>query len=209
MIVYVKTDDKNRVTAVNSEIFISDTTGWTEIDRGDGDRYVHAQGNYFPKPLTDENGVYRYKYSDGIVSERTAEEMAEDILPSSDDIANFKTKRIQESKMLLAKWLNDNPILYTDGKYYSVTEEKQALLNGNLASYERAKSVGVEYPLKWNSTGSSCLEWEYNDLLALSLTIAGYVAPKVAIQQNIELDIKACETMDEIDSIVIDYDEEK
>ena len=79
MRVYIKTDDKNRVIAVNSEIFISDTTGWTEIDRGDGDRYVHAQGNYFPKPLTDDNGVYRYKYADDIVSERTAEEMAGDI----------------------------------------------------------------------------------------------------------------------------------
>ena len=79
MRVYVKTDHENRVTAVNSEIFISDTTGWVEIDRGDGDRYVHAQGNYFPKLLTDENGVYRYKYTDGIVSERTAEEMAGDI----------------------------------------------------------------------------------------------------------------------------------
>ena len=79
MRVFVKTDHENRVTAVNSEIFISDTTGWTEIDRGDGDRYVHAQGNYLPKPLTDENGVYRYKYADGIVSERTAEEMAGDI----------------------------------------------------------------------------------------------------------------------------------
>lgn len=79
MRVYIKTDDKNRVTAINSEIFISDKTGWVEIDRGDGDRYVHAQGNYFPKPLTDENGVYRYKYADGIVSERTAEEMAGDM----------------------------------------------------------------------------------------------------------------------------------
>ena len=128
---------------------------------------------------------------------------------TAEEIEAHKNKRIQESKILLAKWLNDNPILYTDGKYYSVTEEKQALLNGNLASYERAKSVGVEYPLKWNSTGSSCLEWEYNDLLTLSLTIAGYVAPKVAIQQNIELDIKACETMDEINAVVIDYDEAK
>ena len=79
MKVYIKTDHENRVTAVNSEIFISDTTGWTEIDRGDGDRYVHAQGNYLPKQLMDENGVYRYKYADGIVSERTAEEMAGDI----------------------------------------------------------------------------------------------------------------------------------
>ena len=79
MQVFIKTDSKNRITAVNSEIFISDVSEWTEIDRGEGDRYVHAQGNYFPKPLTDENGVYRYKYADGAVSERTAEEMAGDI----------------------------------------------------------------------------------------------------------------------------------
>ena len=138
-----------------------------------------------------------------------ADVTATEPIVTAEEIEAHKTKRIQESKILLAKWLNDNPILYTDGKYYSVTEEKQALLNGNLASYERAKSVGIEYPLKWNSTGSSCLEWEYNDLLALSLTIAAYVAPKVAIQQNIELDIKACETMEDIDAVVIDYDEAK
>ena len=126
-----------------------------------------------------------------------------------DTLTPAKEIKIAESKEKLADWLQNNPMLHTDGKYYSVTTEKQALLNGNLASYERAKSIGVEYPLKWNSTGSSCLEWEYNDLLTLSLTIAAYVAPKVAIQQNIELDIKACETMDEIDAVVIDYDEAK
>ena len=125
---------------------------------------------------------------------------------TAEEIEVHKTKRIQESKMMLVKWLNDNPILYTDGKYYSVTEEKQALLNGNLASYERATQAGIEYPLKWNSTGEECTDWSYNDLLTLSLNIAAYVAPKVAIQQNIELDIKACETMDEINAVVIDYD---
>ena len=78
-IVYVKIDENNRVTDINSSAFISDVSEWAEIDMGVGDRYHHAQGNYFPKPLTDENGVYRYKYADGIVSERTAEEMAGDI----------------------------------------------------------------------------------------------------------------------------------
>ena len=79
MRVFIKIDDKNRVIAINSEIFISDLTGWTQIDDGVGDRYAHAQGNYFPKSLTDRNGVYRYKYADGAVVERTAEEMAEDM----------------------------------------------------------------------------------------------------------------------------------
>ena len=79
MRVFIKTDDKNRVTAVDSELFIYDRTGWVQIDEGNGDRFAHAQGNYLPKPLTDDNGVYRYKYADGAVMERSAEEMAADI----------------------------------------------------------------------------------------------------------------------------------
>ena len=79
MKVYIKVDEKNRVTDINSEIFIEDITGWTQIDDGEGDRFVHAQGNYLPKPLMDKYGVYRYKYTNGVVTERTAEEMAADI----------------------------------------------------------------------------------------------------------------------------------
>ena len=79
MRVYIKTDSKNRIIAVNSEIFISDVSGWVEIDSGDGDRFAHAQGNYLPKSITDNNGVYRYKYENGAVCERSAEEIAADI----------------------------------------------------------------------------------------------------------------------------------
>ena len=126
---------------------------------------------------------------------------------TAEEIEAHKTKRIQESKILLAKWLNDNPILYTDGKYYSVTEEKQALLNGNLASYERAKSVGIVYDLKWNATEQPCESWSYTDLLTLSLNIAAYVAPKVSKQQYLEVQIRNCETIEDINAIMIDYDE--
>lgn len=122
------------------------------------------------------------------------------------DLEAAKDEKIQESKAKLSEWLNDNPILYTDGKYYSVTEEKQSLLNNNLASYERATAAGIEYPLKWNSTGSECVAWDYSELLALSLTIAGYVAPKVSMQQSVELEIKSCSSIDEINAVVIDYD---
>ena len=79
MRVFIKTDSKNRITAVDSEIFISDTSGWVEIDNGDGDKFAHAQGNYLPKPLTDENRIYRYKYENGVISERSADEMAADM----------------------------------------------------------------------------------------------------------------------------------
>ena len=93
MRVFIKTDSKNRVTAIDSEIFISDTSGWVEIDRGDGDKFAHAQGNYLPKSLTDENCVYRYKYENGVISERSEDEMAADmpvpapVPPSNEELA--------------------------------------------------------------------------------------------------------------------------
>lgn len=51
--VLVQIDDAGRVTAINSDAFVSGD-GWTAIDEGEGDRYRHAQNNYLLKPLTDE-----------------------------------------------------------------------------------------------------------------------------------------------------------
>ena len=75
-IVYVKTNDSSYITAVNSSAFLPDTTGWTEIDSGYGDKYHHAQGNYFLLPIVTEGGAYRYKLVDGKPVECTAEEIS-------------------------------------------------------------------------------------------------------------------------------------
>lgn len=84
-IVYVKLNENYEITAVNSNAFLKDTHGWTELARGYGDQFHHAQGNYFDMPLMDDNGVYRYWVSwedyeeDGYgveIHRRTDEEMA-------------------------------------------------------------------------------------------------------------------------------------
>lgn len=80
-IVYVKVDESNRITAINSSEFLTDVTGWTEIDSGYGDKYHHAQGNYFDKPLCDDRGICRYKLVNGRPVERTQEEMDADYVP--------------------------------------------------------------------------------------------------------------------------------
>ena len=118
MRVFIKTDDKNRVTAVNSEIFISDTTGWTEIDRGDGDRYVHAQGNYFPKPLTTPEGYYRYKYDNGNVVERSEDEINSDAFP--DIISQKKSELSAECEKAIIAGVD------VGDAHYSLTIEDQA-----------------------------------------------------------------------------------
>ncbi|MGN1119538.1 MAG: hypothetical protein ACI4Q4_04215 [Oscillospiraceae bacterium] len=130
------------------------------------------------------------------------------ISPMPEDIEGAKAYKITESKDKLAEWLANHPMTYKDGKQYSVTAEKQSLLNGNLSSYERAQGANpsINYPLKWNATGEECTEWEYEDLVSLSFAIAAYVAPKVAEQQATEIAINACSTIEELNGVVIAYE---
>lgn len=76
-IVYAKTNANGYITETNSSVFLTDLTGWVEIDRGYGDKYHHAQGNYFPKFILTDGVAYRYKLVDGKTVECTAEEIAE------------------------------------------------------------------------------------------------------------------------------------
>lgn len=74
-IVYVKANADGYITAVNSSDFLTDTGDWQEIDSGYGDKYHHAQGNYFDKSLMTMGGAYRYKLVDGKAVECTAQEV--------------------------------------------------------------------------------------------------------------------------------------
>lgn len=74
--VFVRIDAAGHIIEINSSEFITDTTGWIEIDHGTGDRYHHAQGNYFPERITTDVGAYRYKLVDGVPAECTLEEIA-------------------------------------------------------------------------------------------------------------------------------------
>lgn len=83
--VYAKIDNHNRITAVDSSIFIRDPTGWLELDQSDSgsrnsrDAYAHARGNYFPGGLTHPDQTHRYIYDPNLspaYREATAEELA-------------------------------------------------------------------------------------------------------------------------------------
>jgi hypothetical protein len=92
--VYVRTNGNGVIIAVNSSAFLSDTEGWTVIDEGTGDKYHHAQGNYLPNRLTDDNGLYNYKLVDGRVVERTDEDKAPELakINAANEIAELKAK---------------------------------------------------------------------------------------------------------------------
>lgn len=111
-LVYIRADDAGRVVDINSSAFLQDTDGWVEIDRGNGDRYHHAQGNYLYGPLVDERGVYRYKLADGTVVERTQKEMDADWVepeaqPSAADRITALEDRIASYEIAYMKGVQD------------------------------------------------------------------------------------------------------
>lgn len=78
--VYVKTDAAGRITAINSNAFLSSLEGWQEIDNGSGDKYHHAQGNYLGS-LLDDRGLFLYALVNGKPAKRSAEEVEADYKP--------------------------------------------------------------------------------------------------------------------------------
>lgn len=81
--VLVLLNERNLIVSVNSSAFVFGEE-WVQIDEGVGDRYHHAQGNYFKTPIYDDRGIPRYAYvpdSEPAWRERTKEEMDADYVP--------------------------------------------------------------------------------------------------------------------------------
>ena len=73
---YAKADAAGRVEELGSSVFLTDLTGWVQIDEREGDRYAHAQGNYLEKPLMDADGTHIYILDGSTIREATAAEKA-------------------------------------------------------------------------------------------------------------------------------------
>ena len=115
-IVYVKTNDNGYIVAVDSSAFLTDTTDWVEIDRGYGDKYHHAQGNYFPESIITDGGAYRYKLVDGVPVECTPEEIAEQEEANVSTSTPTQEERIaeleEENAMLMECLLEMSAVVY-------------------------------------------------------------------------------------------------
>ena len=120
--VYVKANENDIITAINSNIFITDTSSWILVDSGNGDRYAHAQNLYLDKPIIDENGVYRYKLIDGKIIERTEEEKRLENLPNILSSKILEIKKSCESAIIAG---TDADVLGRGLLHYSLTQTKQ------------------------------------------------------------------------------------
>lgn len=121
----------------------------------------------------------------------------------------YKEAKIKQTKQDLATFLSENPLLWTDGKYYSVTQEKQSLLTSNIATYQIESQTNPQAIITWNATGEECVQWDIQQLCALAVAIKDYVKPMVTYQQRLEIQINNCQSLEELNSIEINYDQFK
>lgn len=121
-----------------------------------------------------------------------------------------KAAKVEESQVLLARWLNDHPITSTAHKgimaQYSITREKQSYLRDMIITASEAVASGIEFTPSWNAVGEPCTkDWTIDELRQLALEISLVVRPLVTHQQHIDKTIQACTTVDEVVAVEIDY----
>ena len=80
------------ITSINSDIFLTqeEIRTMTEIAKGQGDKYAHAQNQYLEKGLFDELGRYNYKYVEGKVIEVEEEDKPKVVDPEQQATAQDK-----------------------------------------------------------------------------------------------------------------------
>lgn len=175
--VYIQINDSGEIIAINSDAFLPDLDGWLEIDEGIGDRYTHAQNNYLDDSLMTDEGIYRYRYIDSEVVEKTAEELRAEIdalptLPMGDGevmriLLNATSEKLPDDKAMLMperfdEWYPDT--YYREGQIvrgkgdllYRIVmpggvaslAHQQPWAEGMLAVYKRIQLAGAG-PLPW------------------------------------------------------------
>lgn len=68
--VYIETDKDKNIIKVFSDAFEDPINSSILIDSGFGDKYRHAQSQYFDKPLMNEEFQFNYKYENGEIIEK-------------------------------------------------------------------------------------------------------------------------------------------
>lgn len=121
----------------------------------------------------------------------------------------LKPSLITKSKSDLQDYLINNPLYscvkHLEGRYYTVTQEKQQQLTSKIMMYTMYAQSGQEYQLTWNDTGSECEPWTFDELSQLATEMDNYITPLVSAQQRYEAQINKAETKAEMDAVTLDY----
>ena len=131
--------------------------------------------------------------------------------PNTLGLEEAKEYQIKQSEINLETYLLEHPITSSvhgerEAKY-SCTMVKQQLLTQAIALAQMAvQTNNTNYKISWNATGEQCTyDWTLEELVQLSFEFEAFVRPFVSEQQNIETQILACQTTEEVFAVNIDF----
>ena len=110
-----------------------------------------------------------------------------------------------QNKEAMAKYIADNPVLWTDGKYYGIKQEDQQEMMADLMVYDFETKLGNEWTLEWHNIHKACREFTYEEFCQLLHTIITIVYPIRRLQETYKEQIYSCETRDDINVIEFNY----
>lgn len=121
----------------------------------------------------------------------------------------IKNTLIQQSKTDLQEYITNHPLLsyakHLEGRYYTVTQDKQQQLTSKLSLYTMSTQMGQPYQLTWNDAGNECEPWTFEELSRLAAEMDAYITPLVSAQQRYEVQINNASTKAEMDAVTLDY----
>lgn len=161
---------------------------------------------YYDSGLWDETRLLKAVERSRITNEQFEEITGRSVYEIT-DFESAKERKQNENKKALSKFLHENPIQWTDGQFYGVTEEDQNELALNLNQYQLQVAAGIPDPkLEWHPRHSVCREFTLEEYTALILTVKNFVYPYVQHCQEIKEQIYTAETIDDLKGVEIVYE---
>lgn len=175
---------------VEAPDYVNEQWGYDETQEGDA-RFIH------PEPpegwAYDEDTGTFYPLSD---------------LPRM--LEDAQRAKQNENKAMLAQFLSEHPLTWTDGKQYGVTMEDQSEIQLNISQYQVQVAAAKTNPkvvpvLEWHAIHEACKPWTIEDLSALVLAISNFVYPWFQKMNEYKAQIYACTNFKDVPNIVLDY----
>lgn len=190
--VYVKLNEQNLIMAINSSDFIANVSGWVQIDEGEGDKYHHAQGNYLPKPLRDEEGNLRYKLVDGKVVERSQEEIDEGNFPV------VKQAKLAELSQACNQAINAGTQVEvsTGMESFTYSLDDQA----NVSEMATAVTLGADGYL-YHANGGKCRLYNFPEIVTMYVALSTLKTHHLTYHNLLKQYVNSLTTTKEIEAV--------
>ena len=183
--IYIKVNNDNCVTSINSNIFIDNLNDWILVDSNvQGDKGAHAQGNYLPKPFITDEGYYRYKYENDNIVERSEEEINGDAFLNI--IIQKKSELSAECEKAIVAGID------VGDAHYSLTIEDQA----NILAWMAVAQTGKAVP--YHQDGQPCRIYTAEEFMEVANAA---VAFKTAQTTYCNLLMRQVESMTDVDEV--------